>query len=195
MTQCLMLIGQIERAGCLYWTSAVTSSFRTQSYILSIKEASYQKSDDGLRNDEKGWIGWRNGRMDGWIEGEKWRKVDAIFSITTLATHVACLLSRLYAKGRVLGFRRSKRNVKEHTSLLQIEGVRSTEDTDFYLGKRVAYVYKAKRVIDGSRIRVIWGRVTRSHGTSGVVRAKFRSNLPPRSFGASVRIMLYPSRV
>ncbi|KAI8816882.1 ribosomal protein L35A [Fimicolochytrium jonesii] len=102
---------------------------------------------------------------------------------------------RLYAKGRVLGFRRSKRNTKEHTSLLQVEGVRTTEDTEFYLGKRVAYVYKAKRVIDGSRIRVIWGRVTRSHGTSGVVRAKFRSNLPPRSFGASIRIMLYPSRV
>ncbi|KAJ3184847.1 60S ribosomal protein L33A [Gaertneriomyces sp. JEL0708] len=102
---------------------------------------------------------------------------------------------RLYAKGRVLGFKRSKRNTTEHTSLLQIEGVATTEDTKFYLGKRVAYVYRAKRVIDGSRIRVIWGRVTRSHGTSGAVRAKFRSNLPPRSFGASVRIMLYPSRV
>ncbi|KAJ3053870.1 hypothetical protein HK097_003203 [Rhizophlyctis rosea] len=102
---------------------------------------------------------------------------------------------RLYAKGRVLGFTRSKRNTKEHTSLLQLEGVRTSEDTQFYLGKRVAYVYRAKRVIDGSRIRVIWGRITRPHGTSGAVRAKFRSNLPPRSFGAGVRVMLYPSRV
>ncbi|KAI8905701.1 ribosomal protein L35Ae-domain-containing protein [Powellomyces hirtus] len=101
----------------------------------------------------------------------------------------------LYAKGRVLGFRRAKHNVREHTSLLQIEGLRTAEDADFYLGKRVAYVYKAKRVIDGSKIRVIWGRVTRPHGTNGVVRAKFRSNLPPKSFGASIRIMLYPSRV
>ncbi|KAJ3148453.1 60S ribosomal protein L33A [Geranomyces variabilis] len=100
----------------------------------------------------------------------------------------------LYAKGRVLGYRRAKHNVREHTSLLQIEGLRTAQDADFYLGKRVAYVYKAKREIDGSRIRVIWGRVTRAHGTNGVVRAKFRSNLPPKSFGASIRIMLYPSR-
>lgn len=97
--------------------------------------------------------------------------------------------TRLYAKGRVLGFTRSKRNTKEHTSLLQLEGVRTSEDTQFYLGKRVAYVYRAKREIDGSRIRVIWGRITRAHGTSGAVRAKFRSNLPPRSFGAGVRVV------
>ncbi|KAJ3129751.1 60S ribosomal protein L33A [Nowakowskiella sp. JEL0407] len=97
--------------------------------------------------------------------------------------------SRLYAKGRVLGFTRAKRNTKEHTSLLQIEGVQTTESAEFYLGKRVAYVYRAKREVDGSKVRAIWGRITRSHGNSGVVRAKFRSNLPPKSFGASVRVV------
>ncbi|KAJ3092403.1 60S ribosomal protein L33A, partial [Quaeritorhiza haematococci] len=101
----------------------------------------------------------------------------------------------LYAKARILGFTRAKRNTKEHTSLLQLEGVQTPEDATFYLGKRVAYVYRAKREVDGSKIRVIWGRVTRTHGTSGVVRAKFRSNLPPRSFGASARVFLYPSNI
>ncbi|KAL1921484.1 60S ribosomal protein eL33 [Calcarisporiella thermophila] len=102
---------------------------------------------------------------------------------------------RLYAKGRVLGFKRAKRNQSPNTSLLQIENLKTAADAEFYLGKRVAYVYRAKREVNGSKIRVIWGRVTRPHGTSGVVKAKFRSNLPPRAFGASVRVMLYPSNI
>ncbi|KDQ51064.1 hypothetical protein JAAARDRAFT_41530 [Jaapia argillacea MUCL 33604] len=103
--------------------------------------------------------------------------------------------TRLYSKGRVLGHKRGKRNTHPNTSLLQIEGVGSKEDAQFYLGKRVAYVYRAKTEVQGSKVRVIWGRVTRPHGSSGVVKAKFRHNMPPHAFGASVRIMLYPSNI
>lgn len=102
---------------------------------------------------------------------------------------------RLYVKGRHLSYQRGKRNTTPGTSLLQLEGVDNTEAARFYAGKRVAYVYRAQRSIRGSKIRVIWGKVTRPHGNSGVVRAKFRSNLPPKSFGASVRVMLYPSSI
>ncbi|KAF9897725.1 hypothetical protein BX616_005090 [Lobosporangium transversale] len=94
----------------------------------------------------------------------------------------------LYAKGRVLGFKRAKRNQRPDISLIQIEGVKTAADTDFYLGKRVAFVYRAKREVNGSKIRCIWGRVTRAHGGSGVVKARFRHNLPAKSFGASVRV-------
>jgi len=103
--------------------------------------------------------------------------------------------TRLYCKGRVLGHKRGKRNTRPNTSLLQLEGVANKDDAQFYLGKRVAYVYRAKREIEGSKVRVIWGRVTRPHGNNGVVKSKFRSNLPPHAFGASVRIMLYPSNI
>ena len=116
--------------------------------------------------------------MDGWIKSLIYYKKTLLININSL-----------YAKGRILGHRRAKRNVREHTSLLQLEGCNTTKDADFYLGKRVAYVYKAKRVIDGSRIRVIWGKVTRSHGNGGAVRAKFVKNLPPKCFGASVRVV------
>ncbi|KAI9806844.1 MAG: hypothetical protein M1833_002501 [Piccolia ochrophora] len=75
------------------------------------------------------------------------------------------------------------------------EGVDDQKGANFYLGKKVAFVYRAHREIRGSKIRVIWGKVTRPHGNNGVVRAQFRRNLPPKSFGATVRVMLYPSSI
>merc|ERR1719197_1675069 len=100
----------------------------------------------------------------------------------------------LYAKGRILGYKRSKVNQYENTSLIKIEHVIQRSDVDFYLGKRVAYIYKAKKEINGSKFRVIWGKVCRAHGNNGVVRAKFRKNLPPSSIAGPCRVMLYPSR-
>eukprot|EP01137_Pigoraptor_chileana_P012274 Opistho-2@64508 len=102
---------------------------------------------------------------------------------------------RLYTKGVVLGHRRNMRNQDPSTQLLRIEGVESKEATAHYLGKRIAYVYRAQRKVKDSKIRVIWGKVTRPHGNGGVVRAKFSPALPARTFGASVRVLLYPSRV
>ncbi|CAG8843260.1 30631_t:CDS:2, partial [Gigaspora margarita] len=45
---------------------------------------------------------------------------------------------------RVLGFKRSKRNQSPNTTLIRIEGVSTKEETQYYQGKHVAYVYRAK---------------------------------------------------
>merc|ERR1711921_54668 len=87
---------------------------------------------------------------------------------------------RLYAKGVFHGYKRGLRNQHERTSLLKIEKCKRKTSTP-HGGK--------------SNIRTIWGKVIRSHGNSGMVRAKFRKNMPSNAMGKRVRVMMYPSRI
>ncbi|KAJ2543214.1 60S ribosomal protein L33B, partial [Coemansia sp. RSA 1878] len=59
----------------------------------------------------------------------------------------------LYSKGRFLGFKRGQRAQHENTALIQLENVNSKEETTYYEGKRVAYLFRAPTAKKGSNIR------------------------------------------
>eukprot|EP01015_Nassula_variabilis_P018422 TRINITY_DN29_c0_g1_i5.p1 TRINITY_DN29_c0_g1~~TRINITY_DN29_c0_g1_i5.p1 ORF type:complete len:165 (+),score=49.52 TRINITY_DN29_c0_g1_i5:69-563(+) len=101
---------------------------------------------------------------------------------------------RLWVKGRFLGYKRSKVNQYERHALIKIQGLNDKEGSWYYLGKRVAYIFKASTLKNGTRFRVQWGRVTKAHGNNGVVIARFKRAIPPQAMGGQVRIMLYPNR-
>merc|ERR1719498_1008091 len=103
---------------------------------------------------------------------------------------------RLYVKGAFVAYRRGKNVIANpHHAIVKIDGVEDKEAAKFYFGKRIAYIYRAKKEVKDSKYRCIWGKVVRAHGTNGAVRATFRKNLPPQAMGATLRVMLYPSRV
>ncbi len=52
----------------------------------------------------------------------------------------------------IMLFSRGRRNTYHHTTLIKIDGANDCDASKFYLGKKVAYVYKAPTVEGGSKI-------------------------------------------
>ena len=97
---------------------------------------------------------------------------------------------RLYVKAIFAGFRRGRHDTKNNNqALLKIEGLNDRKEAQYYLGKRVVYIYKNK-----SGFQSIWGRISAQHGNNGTVKAIFNTRLPPRAIGCTIRVMLYPVR-
>jgi large subunit ribosomal protein L35Ae len=63
------------------------------------------------------------------------------------------------------------------------------------LGILFGSVHQVPKTSKGSKYRCVWGRIRRTHGGNGIVRASFAKNLPPKAMGATLRVMLYPSAI
>jgi hypothetical protein len=65
----------------------------------------------------------------------------------TLLLYIRCYVyCRLYVKGVFMGYQRGLRTQTTHTALVKIQDLQDKNDVDFYLGKRIAYIYKASHV-------------------------------------------------
>nr|ABV22473.1 ribosomal protein L35 [Oxyrrhis marina] len=105
----------------------------------------------------------------------------------------ARLTGKLYSKGVIVSYRRNRETQKPNQVIVKIEGVREKTGARFYEGKKVAYVYKASKLVNGTKNRVIWGKVIGTHGSAGGVRCKFRPNLPGQALSRPCRVMFYPA--
>lgn len=112
---------------------------------------------------------------------------------------------RLFMKATLSSFRRGLNHQRKDTAILRVDDVNTKQDADFYKGKRVCYVYHGyteKRGVRYSKApqrrsntRAVWGKVTKPHGGSGALRAKFKNALPGAALGRRVRVYLYPSTI
>mmetsp|Transcript_91491 Transcript_91491/g.112020 ORF Transcript_91491/g.112020 Transcript_91491/m.112020 type:complete len:158 (+) Transcript_91491:87-560(+) len=105
---------------------------------------------------------------------------------------------KLYLRGVIMGYRRSRLNIRPSRALVKIEDVKTRKDARYYLGHRVVYIYRAAQKKDPrsgkKQLRVIAGKITNPHGNNGTVRVRFTPNIPARAMGKRCRIMLWPHK-
>ena len=83
-------------------------------------------------------------------------------------------------KGKVIQFRRGRHTIKERHFLIEVDGSKTREDAEKFVGKEVVWKSPAGKVITG--------KVSGAHGNNGVVRAIFEKGLPGQAITTEVEI-------
>ena len=82
--------------------------------------------------------------------------------------------------GKVLQFRQGRHTVKPRHFIIEVEGSKSKEDAEKFVGKEVSWKSPAGKEIKG--------KISGAHGNKGVVRAIFEKGLPGQAITTSVEI-------
>ena len=85
-------------------------------------------------------------------------------------------------KGKVIQFRRVRKNYTPRHFLIEIEGSSSRDDASKFVGKNVSWTSTGKEP------KLISGKISSAHGNNGVVRAIFERGLPGQAIGTDVKI-------
>ncbi|MCR4284461.1 MAG: 50S ribosomal protein L35ae [archaeon] len=84
--------------------------------------------------------------------------------------------------GRVIQFRRGRKNYTPRHFLIEVEGTDTREKAAKFVGKSVSWKSPGKEP------KVINGKVSSAHGGNGVIRAIFERGLPGQAIGTEVVI-------
>ena len=82
--------------------------------------------------------------------------------------------------GKVIQFRRGRNKIHERHFILDV-GASDREEAKKFLGKEVSWKSPAGKVIKG--------KISKAHGSKGLVRAIFEKGLPGQALTTSVEIL------
>jgi large subunit ribosomal protein L35Ae len=83
-------------------------------------------------------------------------------------------------KGIVLEYRTGPKTQHPKECIIQLMGIRSSNDASRFIGRKVAWPTSEHK---------IKGKIIALHGRNGLVRAKFRKGLPQQAIGTFVEIV------
>jgi large subunit ribosomal protein L35Ae len=92
---------------------------------------------------------------------------------------------KIFVKGIIIGYKRGLRQQKISDVRIKIPKIKHEKECKFFLGKKL--FLSLKKPSEKKR-KVIYGKIKKLHGRSGVFLARFKKNLPPNSFNMNVRI-------
>ncbi|XP_004295440.1 PREDICTED: uncharacterized protein LOC101309335 [Fragaria vesca subsp. vesca] len=129
-------------------------------------------------------------RVELWEDLERVVEVRASQSTGRIRLHVRGTIIRQYP----------------NSALIRIKGIKSRNEGEWYIGKRIVYFYRANVKRNGSKYRCIRGKVTKPHKVSGILRAEFKSLLPRELFDKNrddtnrlvrkgLRVYMYRARI